>query len=324
MDAPLPAFAAGTHFSMSWVRLPGAESCVTSRELSRAVESRLHRPALGAPAETDVAIDGYVEALPEGGFHAVVTITDPRGKLVGKRELDGKSANCREMDAPLALTIALMIDPDAAFAATAEPARPPRAVPLESPPRREPPLRATRAGEPELRATAVAGGVIGFGVLPGTAEGAWVGAAIAPRALFPIELVGYYWLEQSVPIDGVKVAFSRATLGLLGCPLEARIEMFRFGACAGINAGMLTAIGNKNDGLFDERRWIVDANLRGRVDWFFLPNVALRVTAALAIPFIRDSFMYQRIGGRHPGEFLALRLPSAGGDVGFGIAVQVP
>jgi hypothetical protein len=71
----------------------------------------------------------------------------------------------------------------------------------------------------------------------------------------------------------------------------------------------------------DERRWIVDANLRGRVDWFFASSVALRLTTALAVPFIRDSFKYQLGESAQPPVF---RLPAIAGDVGLGLAVQVP
>lgn len=299
---------------MSWVRLPGAENCVTSRDLSRAVESRLHRPALGAPAETDVAIEGYVEAVPEGGFHSVVTITDTHGKLVGKRELDGKGSDCREMDAPLALTIALMIDPDAAFSATAEPVRKPPPAPPSLPP---PPV--PRVKPPAFRLVASAGAMVGFGVLPGTAKGAWVGGALEPRRLFPFELEGRFWLDEKVTKDGISVAFTRTTFRVLGCPLDVGIGTFRLGACAGLDAGVLTAIGNNADtGIYDERRVILDANLRGRVDWFFVPRVSLRVSAALAVPFIRDSFTYK------PADKLAFQLSPAGGDVGLGIAVYVP
>jgi hypothetical protein len=58
-----------------------------------AVEARLHRPALGAPAETDVAIEGFVEAKVTvyPGLHGESTIRDEflKALMLGASSTDG-------------------------------------------------------------------------------------------------------------------------------------------------------------------------------------------------------------------------------------------
>src|SRR5207344_3457162 len=135
--------------------------------------------------ETDVEIEGFIEKTDEDTFHAVVTITDARGRVLGKRELE--KPECRDMDDPLALAIALMIDPDAAFSPTAAPA-PVRPHERASAPKAPPP-KPRRALPPPLFGGFVSAGVaFGFGNMPETAEGAWVVGAVVPPTLFPVEV----------------------------------------------------------------------------------------------------------------------------------------
>lgn len=318
-----PRFAAGTHFSLSWVRLPGAEACISGKELSRAVEARLHHPALGAPSETDVAIEGYIGPGAEAGFHAIVTLTDAHGVVVGKRELDGGTAECRDIDEALALAIALMIDPDAAFAASAKPAaHPPAPKPAKPPPGKPPP-------PPPYRGGLVVGAVAGFGLLPHTAFGLWVGGFVEPPGLFPLEIGAHLWLDQLDQVasmgQDVQVAFSRTTVGVSACPLDAHIGAFRFSACAGMEAGTLTGTGAVNDGAKRERSAIVDVAVRGHAQVRIVNHVAVRITPALAVPLVRDSFDYLPDNGNlDPKPEQGYRLPAVGGEVGAGLVVELP
>jgi hypothetical protein len=318
-----PRFAAGTHFSLSWARLPGGEACISGKELSRAVEDRLHHPAFGAPSETDVAIEGYIGPDAAAGYHAVVTLTDARGTVVGKRELASGTTACRDIDATLALAIALMIDPDAAFAATAQPAPRP---PAPKPPPPVAPVQ-KRPRPPALRGGVGAGVVVGFGLLPHTAGGAWVGGFVEPRGLFPLEIGAHLWLDQVTSVgQDVEVAFSRMTLGVSACPLGAHIGAFRFAACAGMEAGTIAAVGPGKDGqLLRQRSAIADVALAGHVDARILEHVTVRVTPALAIPLVRDSFNYHRDDGTLEVQvYQVYQLPPVGGEVGAGLVVELP
>lgn len=313
----LPAlvrFDAKTHFSLSWVRLPGAEDCVSGKKLSRAVEARLHRPALGAPSQTDVAIEGFVEKTEEGTFHAVVTINDPHGKVIGKRELE--NSECRDMDDSLALAIALMIDPDAAFSPTAEGAPRPRerAAEPKASPRKLP--------APAFGGFVSAGIAFGFGALPETAEGAWFVGAVVPPGLFPLEVGAHLFLDQTTaPSAGLKVGFSRATLDFFVCPLDLRADIFGLGACAGVDAGTMTTSGVARDGLVQHRGALVDAAARGHLDVFFARRFALRFMPAVGIPLVRDTFDYRREDGMLTPAY---RLPPVYGEASVGFGVKLP
>ncbi|HVW29666.1 MAG TPA: hypothetical protein VHC69_30090 [Polyangiaceae bacterium] len=308
-------FDAKTHFSLSWVRLPGAEDCLSAKKLSRAVETRLHRPALGAPSATDVAIEGFVEKTDDGTFHAVVTINDAHGKLMGKRELE--KPECRDMDAPLALAIALMIDPDAAFSPTAAPARPRErpAVPAAAP--RKPPK-----APPPFGGFVSAGVAFGFGNMPQTAEGAWLAGAVVPPGLFPLELGAHLFLDQTITSGpDIKMAFGRMTLDAFACPLDLRVSVVGLGACAGVQAGTMTAAGAGQGGLIQHREALVDAAARGHIDVFFARRFALRLMPALGVPLIRDNFDYHRDDG---GLTNAFRLPAVYGEASVGFGVKLP
>lgn len=313
--APL-RFDEKTHFSLSWVRLPGAEDCVTGKKLSRAVEARLHRPALGAPAQSDVAIEGFIEKTDEGTFHAVVTIIDAHGKLMGKRELE--EASCHDMDDSLALAIALMIDPDAAFSATAA-ASPSRT--RERPPASPGPQPKPAKSPPAFGGFVSAGVTFAFGNMPETAEGLWVLGAVKPPHFFPIEVGAHLFMDQTITRGpGMRAGFSRATADLFLCPLDLRVKIFGFGACAGVQAGTLTAYGVKLEGLTDSRQAVLDAAARGHLDLFFLGRFALRLMPAAGVQLNRDYFDFYSNGMRSH----VLRLPAIYGEASVGFGVKLP
>ena len=313
---PPPRFDERTHFSLSWVRMPGAEDCVSAKQLSRDVESRLRRPALGAPSETDVAIEGFIEKTDAGTFHAVVTIGDSRGKLLGKRELEG--AVCRDMDAALALAVALMIDPDAAFAPTAKPVA---ARPRDVRPSPVVPRAPAVTPPPSWRGNVSLGIAVGFGSLPRTSELAWVLASFEPRHLFPIEFGARLALDQTVRFEDASVTFSRSTLDLGACPLGVHVSVLRLAACAGLEAGTITSAGVGQKGLIEKRRAVVDGALRGHLDLVFARRFFLGIIPSLGIPFIRDSFNYARNDKSLPPVF---PVPAVRGEVGVGLGVELP
>ena len=317
-DEPEVRFDAKTHFTLSWVRMPGAEECISAKQLSRAVENRLHRPAFGAPSETDVAIEGFIERTDQEAFHAVVTISDSRGKLLGKRELDG--AVCRDMDPALALAVALMIDPDAAFAPSAPAAPAPAPARQAAKPSPRPVTQAPAS--PAVTGDVSAGIAFAFGNLPGTSEGAWVLGAVKPRHFFPIELGAHLFLDRTFDKGaGAKAAFSRSGLDAALCPLGIRVLLLELGACAGVQAGTISAAGVTPDGLATQREAFLDVTAKGHLDVIFLRRFALRVMPSLGIPTIRDSFDYRHRDGTLDRIF---RVGPVYGEVAVGFGVKLP
>ena len=65
-------------------------------------------------AQADVSVEGHIEPKSGGpGFHAVITLRDAKGTLLGTRELSRDEKSCAEVRETIALVIAVMIDPDA-------------------------------------------------------------------------------------------------------------------------------------------------------------------------------------------------------------------
>src|SRR5688500_19747658 len=103
--------------------MPGADACIATQPLARAVEERLGRETFVSAAQADLSVEGRIEKNPKGGWRAVITMRDPKGALLGTREVERDDASCDAMSEPLALIIAVMIDPDAATRPKTEPAK---------------------------------------------------------------------------------------------------------------------------------------------------------------------------------------------------------
>ena len=61
----LPATSTKRTSSLSWVRLPGAESCLAASELSTRVEAKLGRAVFVSPSVADLAIEARAEIEPK-------------------------------------------------------------------------------------------------------------------------------------------------------------------------------------------------------------------------------------------------------------------
>jgi hypothetical protein len=82
-------------------------SCMTKRELERAVERRLRRKVFQEPAELDVKVRfTRVEAT----WKVELALSDAQGRELGRRSLDTAANDCSALDASLALVVALLVD----------------------------------------------------------------------------------------------------------------------------------------------------------------------------------------------------------------------
>lgn len=308
--------------SLSWVRLPGAESCISTRALAEAVEARLRRPVIISAAQADLSIEGRISPL-ESGFRAVVVVSSPDGAVLGERTIDQEVDDCRVLDERLALVIAVMIDPEAALAPDPE-EQVDESASIEDDPEGETSTTNSSA-VPEtdlLAANELAGSheqaipqenlpadagppptpfrtdlsasfQLGLGGLPGVAFGPAVGVILDPSRFWPIELeIGSFIAARAERLDGPGSArFDQVAGGLLLCaPFERR--SLRIHGCLGIHAGALRAEGEAFD--TTHRRWrpLVNAAMRGRLLWNPWSSLVLRAGVTLVVPFIRDRFLF--------------------------------
>ncbi|MDH5676359.1 MAG: hypothetical protein OEZ06_29845 [Myxococcales bacterium] len=95
--------------ALSWVRLAGAESCISPVEMAEKVETRLGRRVFVPAADAIVSIEGNIGTGPAGGFKAELRVSDAKGTMYGVRALPLVHDDCRKLDDIMALIIALTL-----------------------------------------------------------------------------------------------------------------------------------------------------------------------------------------------------------------------
>ncbi len=322
---PAVARAESRTSSLSWVRMPGADSCVATQDLARDVETRLGRAVFVSAAQADVSVEGHIEPNRGGpGFHAVVSLRDAKGALLGTRELT-KNAACDEMRAPLALVIAVMIDPDAALKPKQDPPPlpPPEptvivkektvfvevpAKPLETPrPETPTPPPAPKPAKPTWETEIDLSFASSVGLLPGAGPGVGLSAIILPPRGPAFSIDSTYFFGTDASADrGAKGTFT-AGLGALGvCPLALRRDAFSFFACAALGLGsedVKTAGFDTQLGTQSRIILVPSLDLRGSVRIVGALRASLSLSALF--PVMRDSFVYERADGSQARLFQA-------------------
>jgi hypothetical protein len=232
----------GRTSSLSWLRMPGADECIATQALARAVEDRLQRPGkvFVSAAQADVSVEGRIEKKKPQGWHAVITIRDAKGQLLGTRELERPDASCEAMTEPLTFVIAVMIDPEAAMRKPEPVAPAPDPTPKAEPKPEEPAVTTTTTAtstttvdKPVAPAPAkpkepwrMEGGadaLVAFGMLPGVAPGGGVYGILFPPGI-PVGFRGFGAVFPSVlglntaDKDGASASFDMLWLGGSVCP----------------------------------------------------------------------------------------------------------
>lgn len=320
--APGAAAATGAKTSsLSWVRLPGAERCVATQPLARAVEERLGRSVFVSASAAEVSVEARAEPVAKG-FRATVFLRDARGEL-GKREISSEGPSCDGLTEPLAIVIAVMIDPDAVLGP--KPA-PPSPVPPAEPSERvivrvetERVLVPVEApSPPHLRADLGAGGRLAFGVVPGTGIGVSASALFVPARFVGIE-VHASWLAPS-GVDtalGGAVDFSHANVGLGICPIVVGEGRFLFWSCGLGELGGLFARPTGLDRTVNEVRATFALGLGARASFQIAGPFALRAGISSAVPLLRPPFeVTDADGGAH--EVFRQSPVTASADFGVG------
>lgn len=312
--------------SLSWVRLPGAESCVDVRALAAAVERRLGRPSVATPVLARRTIEGRIEpAGASGGYRASFAITGESGEILGTREIAGASPSCRAMDEDLALVVALMIDPDAAMASPAPiaPANlPGPPTPTWTPPPRPPASLAPAAPNRQLHAALSAGGALSVGQLPSAGAGVAMRLWLDPPVGIPFEAAGVFWTPQRISSpDGGFGADVWAVLGeIAACPLTGLVRGFAWAGCAGISAGMAHVGGFGLDVTLAHDVGQLGLSVRGEVRRALGGPFFAALGAGLSVPLIRLDLSYDAAGGTR--EVFSAPPLFGTGDLALGVELR--
>jgi hypothetical protein len=282
--------------SLSWVVLPGAESCATAPQMSRDVETLLRKPMVASPSQADLSIEGYVGRAGENHWHAVVELRDRNGTSLGKREFEGSGQSCENLARSVALAIALMIDPDAELRAPPSPPRVTQEKGPESPPAAE--ARSIRIVQPTAEFD------LGLGLLPSFAAGVRLGLTISPRHFLDIEAYGGAWGTQTVVAQGGSTDFSLVFGGLLACPLASRNPSgFEIDVCGGAEFGVLQSASGGYASSHTRANGTLDLVVSGRILVPVARFLALEARLEPGVALVRNDFYYTDAGGSQHGLF---------------------
>lgn len=321
----------GRTSSLSWLRMPGSESCIATQALARSVEERLGRHVFVSAAEADVSVEGRIETR-GAGWHSVITIRDGKGALLGTRELDRADGACTAMNEPLALVIAVMIDPEARLGASSPPPLPPPAAapapaspaapapaPVSPPPDADAAPK-PRAKEPwRFQGDAVA--TINSGLAPDVDPGGSIaGTLFLPNGI-PIGLRGYgsLFLPTKATQDGASASFDQFYLGSAICPTLRRpavVLMLCFGGHLGVLRSHPETQGRNVD---DKTELLWNAVSEGRITVPLFAPLALTGGLSAVLPLLRPTFGYTRSdAARTPANLHKVSSFAVAADAGIG------
>jgi hypothetical protein len=312
--------------ALNWVRLPGAESCITAAELAQRVEERLERRVFVLAQDAELAFDGYVQPRAAGGFTAHLAVANARGEVLGARDIESTDADCRKLDDALVLIAALTLfpgefgmesggialDPDTNARLQAlfgdeptelDPASLPAPAPAAAPaPTPKPPRVATSNGAPRVRHSSLiaieASPVIAFGVLPGIAFG--VAAELTARipSLWPVRAGFGHFFERDARAEKLPSGtghFERDEVTLFACPL-APDEALAFELCAGAVLGLVSVASEGfAEGGINATDPVLDIGGQAGVRALVFDVVLARLTATALLPLVQRSYDYQAL-----------------------------
>jgi len=319
----------GQTSSLSWVRLEGAESCIGTQALARAVEERLKRKVFVSVSEADVSVEGHV-AKEQGrvGWRAQITVRDTAGTPIGTREVTSAGRECSSLDESMVLVIAVMIDPEAEREPPPEeePMPPPAVPPVVRPQiivqKEKIYVPVVKTSERPWLFEARAAAASGFGLIPGPAWGATVDLLVEPRSFWAIDLAGAYWADSTVMAErGAEAKISLAYGALFLCPIHWVDGRASLRWCAGGQVGTLRGRGVGFDTQQSAQKVVVHVAAPACLSFRVVGPVAASLGLALVIPLRRAELTYRTAGD----DSLSLFEQSPVGAVAdLGLAVHFP
>jgi len=226
--------------ALAWTG-PGPElACLGEDGLTRAVNEYLGRDAFASGAlEYVLAVN--VERLSDRRFRAVLELRDASGRVLGARELKSATDLCSDLDEPLVLAVALMVDvqPEPA---PAPPPRAPEPEPEPEPESTEPDAPPKRARAEPLAVLADASLALEAGLLPAPRPGLLVGAELRAVSWLSARLSGFGFLPASEDVPGGGSARFLLVGGMLElCPGFVTEGSVRLSFCGGALYGAVNA-----------------------------------------------------------------------------------
>lgn len=101
---------------INWVRLDGAEGCLSAVALVERVEARVRELRFTSTHEADLFVDGSVQRAASGGWDVRLEVSARDGKVNGRRDMHFDGETCDVIDDGVALVIAVTLYPEAGLA----------------------------------------------------------------------------------------------------------------------------------------------------------------------------------------------------------------
>jgi hypothetical protein len=267
-SARAESVAQATAPGLNWIRLPGAEDCLTSAELAERVEQRAGRVLFAPATQAELFVDGYV-SRGAGAYTVQLQVSKRAGEVLGERTLEITGERCEVIDEAVTLVIAVTLYPRSALIATGIPLDDATAASLhalfgDEPTDPDPsslPAPAADAkakahlgvqgeatsikGAPSAKLTSWQLGIdlavgAGLGELPVLTPAIAAHVRVVPPELWPIELSAQRSLVSTAELRRGAGALDMELLaaGLTACPWTLLSQDARL--CVGARVGVLT------------------------------------------------------------------------------------
>lgn len=303
--------------SLSWVRLEGAEICIASAALARAIEEQLDRHVFVSAADASLAVEGRVERA-DDRWRAVIAVVDGEGQSLGERTLESGEESCDQLGSMIAVAIALMIDP--LTAPDPDPGPDPDPDPDPDPVviirRVEVPVPAEPDPGQAWRFEVDAALVGSVGLVPTPMIGGLSTVILRAPNFVPVAIEGaLYPFSRAEPANG-HADFLHVHAGLQICPLWFRENGLALHACLGADAGAVIVVGGDLE-IVENERLIGQGHVAIRGHWDVIGPLTVRAGLHLLVPFRHEPFI-ATVGGMPSTVYTPE--PIAGMlDIGLGI-----
>jgi hypothetical protein len=325
------ALAEQPGLGLNWVRLRGAESCVTATQLMNQLEARAGRILFVRSGEATLSIDGYVAQVSEPqGWAVTLELSDAHGKVLGHRDLGVlPGTDCKVVADTALLILDLTLDPDGTLGtgiplapetqrqldellrgepseldpsslprSKPEPAKPPGSRSRRSSTRAKP---AAKRQEPPPAAVGEsegpafdAGALGGIGELPGVSLGVALHATLPTRVGLTVEL-GVASAPTARRGEGSQQADSSLLLGALAlCPWQ---PVPVFSLCGGAEYGSQRVSPTGLGQALPATQPLVDLLAYASTRVSLLGPLFLQVRAGAVVPLLRNAYRYRTLDG---------------------------
>ncbi|HMI91279.1 MAG TPA: hypothetical protein VK509_07945 [Polyangiales bacterium] len=355
-QAETEAHATGLGFN--WVRLPGAESCVSASTLMNRIEAHVGRLLFVRAGEAALSIDGYVRPVPgpPSGWAVALEVSDASGRVLGHRDLDVLvGADCSVVASAAELIFDLTVDPDGILG-TGMPLAPEtrqlldqllRGEEIDPDPTKLPvPVRAPvttaarapspeaaraptqRVTEPEASSEAPAPSTVwlhasalgSLGDLPGLGWGVGVRATMPVLQSWLLELSFAEFPERHRALTDGDGAEAGFATQLVGLGLCPLRPSSAFALCAGAEYGrQYVDPSGLAGGSAPANKALLDVFAYGLFRVSLFGPVSLRASATVLAPLLRNDYRYGAPGGAE--RFFRMTVVAARAELGLGLGL---